>query len=60
VRRRRQRLGGAGRNAYDAGPGKDRIKARNDTAEIIRCGSGRDSVVADPGDELHGCERDSR
>jgi Ca2+-binding RTX toxin-like protein len=49
--------GGTGRNAYDAGPGDDRIAARNGSDETVLCGPGRDSVRADAGDRLHGCER---
>jgi len=40
----------------DGGPGRDRIDVRNGVDETIDCGSGRDRVLADPGDDLRGCE----
>jgi hypothetical protein len=49
-------VGGQGRNAYDAGPGRDFIDAANGRAEGVRCGSGRDRVRADRGDILRDCE----
>ena len=48
--------GGPRRNAYDGGPGRDRIRARNGVDETVRCGSGSDVVVVDPGDKVRGCE----
>lgn len=48
--------GGSGENAFDAGPGDDRVNSRNGTRETVRCGPGRDSVVADRNDRLRGCE----
>ncbi len=62
-------LGGAGNDRLLGGPGNDRLLggAGNDTieaadgiSETIRCGPGRDTVRADRGDRLTGCERVSR
>jgi hypothetical protein len=55
----RDRLrGGPGRNVYSAGAGADRVFARNDRRDRIRCGKGRDRVVADQNDRVAGdCER---
>ena len=44
--------GGAGRDAIDAGAGDDRVLARDRTRDTIRCGVGRDTVVADRVDAL--------
>jgi Ca2+-binding RTX toxin-like protein len=48
--------GGRGVNAYDAGPGNDRIAARNGKRELVICGSGRDRASADRRDRTRGCE----
>jgi RTX calcium-binding nonapeptide repeat (4 copies)/LVIVD repeat len=55
----RDRLrGGSGRNRYSAGAGADRVFARNGKVDRVRCGKGRDRVVADPNDRVAGdCER---
>jgi hypothetical protein len=55
----RDRLrGGPGRNVYSAGGGADRVFARNNKRDRIRCGKGRDRVVADQNDRVAGdCER---
>jgi Ca2+-binding RTX toxin-like protein len=49
--------GGAERNRIDAGPGNDMISSANAVAETVSCGSGRDTIWADPSDRLVGCER---
>jgi hypothetical protein len=42
----------------DAGTGNDRIAARDGTRDTIRCGPGRDTVVADRKDVVAwNCER---
>jgi hypothetical protein len=48
--------GDRGRNAYDAGPGDDRVYARNGRREVVACGPGEDRVRADAADRLIGCE----
>ena len=49
--------GGAGRDLLDAGPGNDTVVARDKTVDTIRCGTGRDVVVADRRDRVaKGCE----
>jgi hypothetical protein len=55
----RDRLrGGPGRNVYSAGGGADRVFARNNKRDRIRCGKGRDRVVADQNDRVaRDCER---
>jgi Ca2+-binding RTX toxin-like protein len=54
----RDRLaGGAAKDRYNGGGGNDRILAADGRKERIRCGGGRDSVVADRNDVLRGCER---
>jgi hypothetical protein len=55
----RDRLrGGPGRNRYSAGAGNDRVFARNNKVDRVRCGKGRDRVVADQNDRVAGdCER---
>ena len=51
-------LAGAGRNRLSGGPGKDRLRARNGKVDRLRCGSGRDRVVADSEDRVASdCER---
>ncbi len=52
--------GGPGRNSYSGGPGGDTIAAANGTTERVDCGPGRDTVSADPSDQLRGCEVVSR
>jgi Ca2+-binding RTX toxin-like protein len=49
-------IGRRGLNRYNGGPGNDRIYARNGRREIVECGSGRDTVKADSGDNLRRCE----
>ena len=36
--------------------GRDRIRARDATRDIVDCGKGVDRVRVDPGDELRSCE----
>ena len=40
----------------DAGTGNDRIDSLDGAHETVRCGAGRDRVLADRGDRLIGCE----
>ncbi|MEA2426631.1 MAG: hypothetical protein QOF37_259 [Thermoleophilaceae bacterium] len=50
--------GGPGVDRFYGGPGNDKIMAADHTNETVDCGPGpRDSVTADPGDTLRGCER---
>jgi hypothetical protein len=49
--------GGSGKDSYDAGSGNDSIDAKDGVKETIRCGRGKDSVKADAGDKLIGCEK---
>lgn len=52
--------GGVGRDRIDGGAGNDVIYARDRARDVVRCGTGRDRVVADRSDVLVGCERVSR
>ena len=45
-------VGNGGKNAFDAGSGNDTIKARNQTAEPVKCGNGSDRAVVDKADKL--------
>ena len=45
-------VGGAGPDLLDAGPGSDRIEARDARRDTIRCGTGRDTVIADKADAV--------
>jgi hypothetical protein len=45
-----------GHNRVDAGSGSDAISVRNGARDVVRCGKGKDHVVADRGDRLSGCE----
>lgn len=49
--------GGSGRNRYDAGPGNDVVRAANNRAELVSCGTGRDRARVDRSDRVRGCER---
>jgi hypothetical protein len=50
--------GGGGRNRYSGGSGNDRVFARNGKTDRVRCGKGRDRVIADRQDRVAGdCER---
>ncbi len=44
--------GGRGRDILDAGAGNDRIFAQDKAVDTIRCGAGRDVVVADRSDRV--------
>ncbi len=44
--------GGRGRDVLDGGRGNDLILARDKAVDTIRCGPGRDSVVADRADKV--------
>ena len=48
--------GGRGIDTFDGGPGADMLDARDRRAEVVVCGDGPDSVVADRQDALIGCE----
>jgi Ca2+-binding RTX toxin-like protein len=50
----------SGANRVDAGSGNDSINVRNRVRDVVRCGKGRDHVVADRGDKLIGCEKVKR
>ena len=53
--------GGPGRDRLSGGPGRDRLKARDGRRDSVRCGSGRDRVIADQLDRVAAdCERVSR
>jgi len=49
-------VGGAGRDTLHGGPGDDTIQARDGEVDTISCGDGTDTVVADAGDVVSGCE----
>ena len=42
--------GGAGQDLYAAGPDDDRVESRDGTPDLVSCGTGSDSVVADGAD----------
>jgi hypothetical protein len=44
--------GGTGRDVLLGGPGRDTLIARDEARDTVRCGSGRDVVVADRGDRV--------
>jgi Domain of unknown function DUF11/RTX calcium-binding nonapeptide repeat (4 copies) len=53
--------GGGGSDAFFGGQGNDLIQARDDIRDSVRCGPGRDRVVADRGDRVDSdCERVQR
>jgi Ca2+-binding RTX toxin-like protein len=47
----------AGSNRVEGGPGADAINVANGHRDKVSCGGGRDTVLADRGDKLRGCER---
>lgn len=49
--------GGRGTDRFFGGAGNDTILARDGRREVVSCGPGRDTVRADSGDRLVGCER---
>lgn len=48
--------GGPGRDTFDGGVGNDRLLARDGVREVLGCGAGRDTAVADASDVARGCE----
>jgi hypothetical protein len=50
-------VGGGGADRLYGGPGNDTINSFDGTADIVNCGPGTDTVMADPDDVLIGCER---
>ena len=51
-------IGGSGKNRYDAGSGNDVVRAANNRAELVSCGTGRaDRARVDRADRVRGCER---
>ena len=48
---------GPGSDDVDSGSGRDLVRARDGTRDIIRCGAGRDTVLADQRDAVRDCER---
>ncbi len=53
-------VGGSGVNRYDAGAGNDVVNAANGRAELVSCGSGRDTARVDASDRVRNCERVTR
>ncbi len=49
--------GGLGRDIYAAGPGNDIVRSRDGLREVISCGTGIDTAIADRLDAAIGCER---
>jgi Ca2+-binding RTX toxin-like protein len=49
--------GGSGVDRINGGPQNDVIFARDDTRDVVNCGTGRDTVNADPFDRVSQCER---
>lgn len=49
--------GGGASNAYDAGPGRDVVRAQNDRRDVVRCGPGKDRAMVDADDRVRGCEK---
>lgn len=51
-------VGGAGSDRISGGAGNDVIRAKDGTRDVVRCGAGRDTVVADRSDKVRkDCER---
>lgn len=50
--------GGPGRDQLSGGPDDDLIRARDGAADVVDCGEGNDTAVADPKDVLRSCERE--
>ncbi len=48
--------GGAGEDELHGGPGSDVVLAADGEADTVDCGPGADTVTADAGDQLTGCE----
>ena len=51
--------GGRGIDGFDAGAGDDLLDSVDERAELVVCGAGEDTAVADGVDVLVGCERRS-
>jgi hypothetical protein len=49
-------VGGLGLDAFDAGPGADRIRSADGRAERVACGPGADHLLADRADRRQACE----
>ena len=49
-------VGGLGPDFFDAGLGADRVRSADGRAETVRCGSGRDRLLADAADRRSACE----
>jgi hypothetical protein len=47
--------GGFGWSSVNGGPGRDDLDTQNGVTEHVDCGSGADTIAADPFDELYGC-----
>jgi hypothetical protein len=53
--------GGPGADVLDGGAGPDRVLARDDAVDRVRCGNGRDTAVVDEADRVAAtCERVQR
>jgi Ca2+-binding RTX toxin-like protein len=50
-------VGGSGEDEVSGGPGNDRLDTRDGSFDVVDCGRGRDTAVADRRDEVDGCER---
>jgi len=53
-------IGGRGKDVIRGDAGNDTIHARDGQKDVINCGSGRDSVIADKVDVLRNCEKVTR
>jgi hypothetical protein len=54
-------VGGTGRDTIEGGPGNDLVESRDGVRDVIRCGTGRDTVIADRLDWIsRDCERSRR
>jgi Ca2+-binding RTX toxin-like protein len=49
-------FGGDGRDVLVGGSGRDRIHSRDGRRDVVRCGPGRDTVIADRADRVSACE----
>ncbi len=52
--------GGAGVDGLNAGPGDDLLEDADGRGEVLDCGQGTDTVIADRRDVLLGCEKGSQ
>ena len=52
--------GGGGADIIDAGDGADQVNSRDGLAELVDCGGGVDTLVADDVDVTDGCETEQR